>query len=86
MWICIRGNQAYATGDLSKAEDFYSQGVNSVPEIETSRSCLRALMLCYSNRAATRMSLGRIKEALEDCMKATAIDPSFLKVQVRAAK
>lgn len=81
----LRGNQAYATGDLSKAEDFYSQGVNSVPENETSKSCLRALMLCYSNRAATRMSLGRIKEALEDCMKAIAIDPSFLRVQVRAA-
>ncbi|XP_027079998.2 uncharacterized protein [Coffea arabica] len=81
----LRGNQAYATGDLSKAEDFYSQGVNSVPENETSKSCLRALMLCYSNRAATRMSLGRIKDALEDCMKAYAIDPSFLRVQVRAA-
>nr|XP_027123846.1 dnaJ homolog subfamily C member 7-like [Coffea arabica] len=42
-------------------------------------------MLCYSNRAATRMSLGRIKDALEDCMKAYVIDPSFLRVQVRAA-
>ncbi|CAI9106177.1 OLC1v1005260C2 [Oldenlandia corymbosa var. corymbosa] len=81
----LRGNQAYATGELSKAEDFYSQGVNSISEMETSRSCLRALMLCYSNRAATRMSLGRLKEALDDCKKAAALDPSFIRVQVRAA-
>ncbi|KAL0390783.1 UNVERIFIED_CONTAM: Ubiquitin carboxyl-terminal hydrolase 24 [Sesamum calycinum] len=38
-----------------------------------------------SNRAATRMSLGRFREALEDCIRASAIDPNFLKVQVRAA-
>ncbi|KAL6202739.1 hypothetical protein ACLB2K_026444 [Fragaria x ananassa] len=81
----LRGNQAYSNGDLSKAEDCYTQGVNSVSENETSRSCLRALMLCYSNRAATRMSLGRIQDALGDCMMAAAIDPNFLKVQVRAA-
>ncbi|RXI03205.1 hypothetical protein DVH24_003857 [Malus domestica] len=82
----LRGNQAYKNGDLSKAEDCYTQGVNCVSTNETSRSCLRALMLCYSNRAATRMALGRIRDALGDCMMATAIDPNFLKVQVRASK
>uniref|UniRef100_A0A5B7BJ91 J domain-containing protein n=1 Tax=Davidia involucrata TaxID=16924 RepID=A0A5B7BJ91_DAVIN len=81
----LRGNQAYANGDLSKAEDYYTLGVNCVSQSETSRSCLRALMLCYSNRAATRMSLGRMREALGDCLMAGAIDPNFLKVQVRAA-
>ncbi|CAK9184344.1 unnamed protein product [Ilex paraguariensis] len=82
----LRGNQAYAKGDTTKAEDCYTQGVNSVSQNETSRSCLRALMLCYSNRAAARMSLGRMREALEDCMRAAALDPNFLRVQVRAAK
>lgn len=43
-------------------------------------------MLCYSNRAATRISLGRMKDALKDCLMAAAIDPNFLKVQVRAAQ
>ncbi|KAF5743763.1 hypothetical protein HS088_TW08G00350 [Tripterygium wilfordii] len=81
----LRGNQAYSNGDLSKAEDYYARGINCIPESETSRSCLRALMLCYSNRAATRMSLGRMRDALGDCMSAIAIDPNFLKVQVRAA-
>ncbi|KAL1552965.1 hypothetical protein AAHA92_13701 [Salvia divinorum] len=81
----LRGNQAYAKGDFSKAEDYYTQGVNCISQNETSRSCLRALMLCYSNRAATRMSLGRLRDALEDCRRASELDPSFLKVQARAA-
>ncbi|KAK4408293.1 Ubiquitin carboxyl-terminal hydrolase 24 [Sesamum angolense] len=81
----LRGNQAYAKGEFSKAEAFYTQGINCISQNEESRSCLRALMLCYSNRAAARMSLGRFREALEDCIRASAIDPNFLKVQVRAA-
>ncbi|XP_057483978.1 uncharacterized protein LOC130770508 [Actinidia eriantha] len=81
----LRGNQAYANGDMSRAEEYYTQGVNCVSKNENSRTCLRALMLCYSNRAATRMSLGRMREALGDCINAAAIEPSFLRVQVRAA-
>ncbi|XP_052185716.1 uncharacterized protein LOC127797154 isoform X2 [Diospyros lotus] len=82
----LRGNQAYANRDMSKAEEYYTQGVNCVAQNESSpRSCLRALMLCYSNRAATRMCQGRLREALADCMKAAAIDPSFYRVQLRAA-
>ncbi|KAF8115956.1 hypothetical protein N665_0025s0391 [Sinapis alba] len=80
----LRGNNAYKTGDLSRAEESYTQGIDSVPKIETSRNCLRALMLCYSNRAATRMALGRMREAIADCTMASSIDSNFLKVQVRA--
>nr|GMD19264.1 tpr repeat-containing thioredoxin ttl1 [Ipomoea batatas] len=81
----LRGNQAHASGDLSKAEDCYTQGVNCISQTETSKTCLRALMLCYSNRAATRMSLGRMRAALEDCLNATAQDPNFHRAQVQAA-
>ncbi|XP_020579563.1 uncharacterized protein LOC110024116 isoform X2 [Phalaenopsis equestris] len=80
----LRGNQAYADGNLSKAEDFYSRGVDSFSFEEISKGCSRALMLCYSNRAATRMSLGRLREALDDCKMAITIDPSFLRARVRA--
>ncbi|XP_038881868.1 uncharacterized protein LOC120073225 [Benincasa hispida] len=80
----LRGNQAYKNGELSKAEDLYTQGIDSVPRNEGFASRLNSLMLCYSNRAATRMSLGKIREALEDCGVATELDPNFLKVQVRA--
>ncbi|XP_031401353.1 uncharacterized protein LOC116211218 isoform X2 [Punica granatum] len=81
----LRGNQAYASGEMSKAEGHYTQGINCIPRDEMSRSCLRAVMLCYSNRAATRMCLGRMRDALEDCTRATEIDPNFFRVQVRAA-
>lgn len=81
----LRGNQAYAKGDFSKAEECYTYGLNCISQNEAFRSCLRALVLCYSNRAATRMSLGRVREALEDCTKAAELDPSFLRVQVRAS-
>lgn len=84
--IQIRGNQAYADGDFPKAEEYYSRGASSVPPNETSQSCIRASMLCYSNRAATRMVVGRMREALADCMRAMAVDPNFLRVRLRAAR
>ncbi|CAN6355391.1 unnamed protein product [Urochloa humidicola] len=79
------GNQAYANGHFATAEDYYTRGINSISHHGTSGDCSRALMLCYSNRAATRMSLGMMREALQDCLTATSIDPSFLKAKVRAA-
>ncbi|KAA8518109.1 hypothetical protein F0562_015583 [Nyssa sinensis] len=82
----IRGNQAYKSGDLSKAEEFYTKGVNSFLHSNTSGCSLETLVLCYSNRAATRMSLGRMRDALGDCTMAAALDPNFLKVHIRAAK
>ncbi|XP_050227198.1 uncharacterized protein LOC126676908 [Mercurialis annua] len=81
----LRGNQSYKAGDLSKAEDFYTRGINSVPPSEALGSCLKPLVICYSNRAASRMSLGNLREALKDCAMAAALDPRFLKVQMRAA-
>ena len=81
--FCCRGNQAYAEGQLTKAEECYTHGIDSFSPNEVSR---KALMLCYSNRAATRMSLGKMREALSDCRAAIDIDSSFLKAQARAAK
>ncbi|XP_074585999.1 uncharacterized protein LOC141841714 isoform X1 [Curcuma longa] len=81
----LRGNQAYANGHLLKAEEYYTQGLNSMSHKEHYGSCNRELMLCYSNRAAARMSLGRMREALDDCMQAVAIDSHFLRAQVRIA-
>ncbi|KAI3771719.1 hypothetical protein L6452_02886 [Arctium lappa] len=72
-----------SNGDLAKTEDCYTKGLNSVSQSEQFGSYLRALMLCYSNRATTRISLGRMREALGDCLMAATIDPNFLKAQVR---
>ncbi|KAK7258119.1 hypothetical protein RIF29_32574 [Crotalaria pallida] len=80
----LRGNQAYKNGDLSMAENCYKQGINCVSK-EASQTGVRAVVLCYSNLAATHMALGRVRAALEDCMMAAEIDPNFLRVQLRAA-
>ncbi|XP_019426030.1 PREDICTED: uncharacterized protein LOC109334616 isoform X1 [Lupinus angustifolius] len=81
----LRGNQAYKDGGLSEAEDFYTLGINSVPSTERSGCLIKPLLLCYSNRAATRMRLGRIREALGDCGLAIALDPTFQKAKMRIA-
>ncbi|XP_059308955.1 uncharacterized protein LOC132060091 isoform X1 [Lycium ferocissimum] len=81
----IRGNQAYKDGNLSQAEDLYTKGIKSVCATEISGSCLEPVLLCYSNRAATRMLLRRMREAISDCASAAALDPHFLKVKLRAA-
>lgn len=81
-----RGNQAYKSRDLYKAEEYYTKGINSIKHKNASGFIIEPLLLCYSNRAATRMSLGRMREALEDCKSAAALDPGFLKVKLRAAK
>ncbi|KAI3968190.1 hypothetical protein MKX01_018493 [Papaver californicum] len=81
----VRGNQAYAKGNLSRAEGYYTRGLNCISQKMASKSCLKALVMCYSNRAAARMTLGRMREALGDCKEAIAIDPNFYKAQLRAA-
>ncbi|KAM7270604.1 hypothetical protein ACFE04_029818 [Oxalis oulophora] len=81
----LRGNQAYKNDNLTLAEQYYTQGINAVPSSDLTGAWVKPLVFCYSNRAATRISLGRIREALEDCITATKLDPSFLKVYVRAA-
>ncbi|KAL6498470.1 hypothetical protein OROHE_026567 [Orobanche hederae] len=80
----IRGNQAYHDGKLSVAEELYTSGINFAPHVSTPGYPMKPLLLCYSNRAATRMSLGRMREAIEDCAKAAELDPNFLKVTLRA--
>ncbi|KAG6519201.1 hypothetical protein ZIOFF_022693 [Zingiber officinale] len=43
------------------------------------------LLEAEDNRSAARISLGRMRDALNDCMLAIAIDSSFLRAQVRVA-
>lgn len=81
----IRGNQAYRKGSLSKAENLYTKCIDSITHIEAPECCIEPLVLCYSNRAATRLSLGRVREALGDCKRAASLDSNFRKVHMRAA-
>ncbi|KNA25341.1 hypothetical protein SOVF_007210 [Spinacia oleracea] len=79
-----RGNEAYEKGELSKAEDFYTWGVNCIPPSDASGAAFRPLVRCYSNRAATRMACGRVREAIQDCLTAVKLDPTFHRAQIRA--
>ncbi|XP_021741067.1 uncharacterized protein LOC110707352 [Chenopodium quinoa] len=79
-----RGNEAYEKGELSKAEEFYTWGVNCIPPGAASDATFRPLVRCYSNRAATRMALGRVREAIQDCNMAVKLDASFHRAQIRA--
>ncbi|KAI3687798.1 hypothetical protein L1987_81501 [Smallanthus sonchifolius] len=65
----LRGNQAYSNGDLAKAEDCYTQGLNSVSENEKSRSCLRALLLCYIRAAHCYLAMGEFENAKKQYIK-----------------
>jgi DnaJ family protein C protein 7 len=79
-----RGNNAYNNGDLTRAEDFYTKGISVVSTADISGSFIEALVLCYSNRATTRLALGKLRECLEDCRRASSLNPNFLKVHIRA--
>jgi DnaJ homolog subfamily C member 7 len=75
----------YEKGDIKSAEKFYTCGIKSLGSDETYQSRNRSLVLCYCNRAAVRMSLGQMREALSDCLAASKIDPAFPKVQLQIA-
>ncbi|GAB2295567.1 hypothetical protein Dimus_029728 [Dionaea muscipula] len=80
----LRGNQAYKNRELSQAEDFYTLGINCIPSDELLGFPGRPLVLCYNNRAVARMALGKVREALKDCLLAVGCDPNFLKARIRA--
>ncbi|KAH0882032.1 hypothetical protein HID58_058128 [Brassica napus] len=83
----LRGNQAYKNGDMRKAEECYTHGINSSSSSSDSsqNDTVKPLALCYGNRAAARISLGRLREAISDCDVAALLDPSYIKAYMRAA-
>ncbi|ESQ52872.1 hypothetical protein EUTSA_v10016164mg [Eutrema salsugineum] len=81
----LRGNQAYRNGDMCKAEECYTHGIKSSPSSDNSEYFIKPLALCYGNRAAARISLGRLREAISDCEMAASLDPSYIKAYMRAA-
>ncbi|PON42618.1 N-terminal acetyltransferase A, auxiliary subunit [Trema orientale] len=79
----LRGNRCYDEGNFVKAEELYTKGITCLQANERSY-CLQALALCYSNRAAARMSLLKLRDAIEDCRSAMDSDHNFSKAQIRA--
>ena len=66
------GNAAVSRGDWAAAHERY-----------TASLALHATAAVYSNRAATRVALGRALEAVGDAREALRLDPGFVKAYVR---
>ncbi|KAM5549592.1 dnaJ [Rosa sericea] len=81
----IRGNEAHCNNDFLKAQEYYTLGIVSIRASERSECCHKRLSLCYRDRAAARVSLGRIREALADALMAIQLYPGFPEDRVRAA-
>lgn len=69
------GNKAFGQGDFAAAEEHYTKGI----EINSKAEAL------FSNRAATRLKLGRPIDALSDAEECIKINPAFMKGYHRKA-
>ena len=70
------GNAYYKRELYHRAVDCYTKAIEACPETPA----------YWNNRAAANLMLNKYEQAASDAVKATAIDPKFLKGYVRAAK
>ncbi|KAL6209917.1 hypothetical protein ACLB2K_020856 [Fragaria x ananassa] len=80
----IKGYEAHCNNDFLIVQQYYTLGIESLHASERS-CCLKRLSQCYSDRAAARVSLGRIREDLADALMAIQLDPGYPDDRVRAA-
>jgi len=64
-----QGNEAFESGDLGKAEQFYTQAIEVNPDDH----------VFYSNRSACYMKAGSISKALKDAEKCVELAPAWSK-------
>ncbi|CAN8308404.1 unnamed protein product [Cochlearia groenlandica] len=67
------GNEMYRKGNYSEALLFYDRAISMSPENPAYRS----------NRAAALAALGRLDEAVKECLEALRVDPSYAKAHQR---
>ncbi|KAG1671449.1 hypothetical protein FOA52_003107 [Chlamydomonas sp. UWO 241] len=73
-----RGNEAVKSKKLDDAVKAYSDA------LKLGGSCAYAAVL-HSNRAAAHQGLGNVMEALADCARSRALDPSYVRAHTRMA-
>lgn len=79
----IGGNEAFKERDYSQAGVFYTKAINKLLELPDDP--MPALLhVCYSNRAACNLKLGRHELALEDAKLCLELNPKFVKGLFRA--
>ena len=81
--LAPEGHEAYRRGDSAEAETAYKQAIDALQScdialVEPSHLTLR------TNRAAALMSLGRTREALQECEEVLRINPHNVRALSRA--
>ena len=79
----IGGNEAFKERDYSQAGVFYSKAIQKVLELPQDPKP-DLLHICYSNRAACNLKLGRPEAAFEDAKLCLALAPKYVKGLFRA--
>jgi len=91
----LRGNAAFGRGAFLEAEVHYTEAL-AVAQAQAPSAGVddgaapppapREHAVYFANRAACRLSLGRLVEAAEDCSAALAIDGGYVKARRRSAR
>eukprot|EP01041_Mallomonas_annulata_P000665 gene665-1285_t len=68
-----KGNDAFASNDFNGATALYTQAIEE----------FGGTHILYTNRAAALFNLSKYNEAIEDCDKAVALDPTWAKAYFR---
>ncbi len=66
LWLWQEGQKYHESGDLPRAIALYSESINLYPTAES-----------YTFRGWAYSFQGRIEDAISECKKAIAVDPSF---------
>jgi len=72
-----KGNDAFKSGDYSKAIQYYTEGIEQDPK---NRNVVSTL---YANRAAAYMKAKKFQDALSDCNKAIELNDQYAKAYLR---
>lgn len=72
----IKGNEQYAKGNYDQAVEHYSDAIEKNPDEPA----------YYGNRAAALVMLGKYDLALKDCRSGLDLQPTFVKLLMRAGK
>lgn len=76
----FQGNTEFKEERYLESANFYTKGIKICP---IKYSADRAIL--FANRAASKVKLGRIKSAIEDCTKAIELNDKYLKAYLRRA-
>nr|CCA23467.1 hsp90like protein putative [Albugo laibachii Nc14] len=76
-----RGNAAFQQKSLQEADVLYSKGIQC-----DSENCSKNVHMLYANRAAAKLEMGKVEEALKDAESSINMEPKYTKGYFRKAQ